>query len=224
MSDLSLIQQLAVFALPLIFAVTVHEAAHGWVASKLGDNTAKMMGRITFNPLPHIDIIGTIILPLGMYALSVMSGSPPILFGWAKPVPINTRNLKNFRRDTAFVAIAGPLSNFVMLIIWALFLRLADQMDDSLRWIAEPLVYMGVSGIIINTLLMILNLLPLLPLDGGRVLNSLLPPKAAIIYSKTERWGLLILIALMFSGLLWPVLTPMMKFFQQFAFMIAGIR
>lgn len=223
MMELTLVQQLAVFILPLIFAVTVHEAAHGWVASKLGDPTARMLGRITFNPLPHIDLVGTIILPLGMYAMSVIAGSPPILFGWAKPVPINPRNLRNIRRDTALVAIAGPAANLLMLLAWALVLRFASALEIGPEWLAKPLVYMGLSGIIINALLMILNLLPLLPLDGGRVMNSLLPRKAAIIYSKMEPWGLLILIALMFSGLLWPILSPALGLAQQFAFAVAGI-
>jgi len=224
MNELNLIQKLVIFAPALIFAITVHEAAHGWVASKLGDNTARMMGRVTLNPIPHIDLVGTILVPLGMYALSTMAGGPGMLFGWAKPVPINTRNLGNYRRDTALVAVAGPASNLIMLLLWAIILRLGVSIEGVSDWIAEPLIYMAFGGILINTILMVLNLLPLLPLDGGRVMASLLPPKLAIPYSKLEPWGLMILIALIFSGLLWPILSPVLQLVQSLALVVAGIQ
>jgi len=224
MNELNLIQKLIVFAPALIFAITVHEAAHGWVASKLGDNTARMMGRVTLNPIPHIDLVGTILVPMGMLALSTLSGGGVMLFGWAKPVPVNTRNLGNYRRDTALVAVAGPASNLLMLLLWAVILRIGLSLEGVSNWIAEPMVYMAFGGILINAILMVLNLLPLLPLDGGRVVASLLPPRLSIPYSKLEPWGLLILIGLIFSGLLWPILRPALQLVQSLAFSVAGIQ
>lgn len=224
MNELNLIQKLIVFAPALIFAITVHEAAHGWVASKLGDQTARMMGRVTLNPIPHIDLVGTILVPMGMLALSTLSGGSVMLFGWAKPVPVNTRNLGHYRRDTALVAVAGPASNLLMLLLWAVIMRIGVALEGVSNWIAEPMVYMAFGGILINAILMVLNLFPLLPLDGGRVMASLLPPRLSIPYSKLEPWGLLILIGLIFSGLLWPILSPALQLVQSLAFSVAGIQ
>ncbi len=221
--DLNLIQQLAVFVLPLIFAITVHEAAHGWVADKLGDHTARSMGRVTINPIPHIDPVGTVLVPLALYAMTTLSGGGGLIFGWAKPVPINPRNFKNYRRDTALTAVAGPASNLVMLILWALLLRGSQDMGQSAAWVSEPLSHMAVGGILINSILMVLNLLPILPLDGGRVLASLLPPKLSFSYAKLEPWGLFILIGLMVSGLLWPLMSPMLQLVHSFASSVAGL-
>ena len=211
MQDLNLIQQLAVFILPLIFAITVHEAAHGWVADRLGDRTARMLGRITLNPVPHIDPIGT------------LSGGGGMIFGWAKPVPVNPANFQHYRRDMALVAIAGPASNLLMMILWALMLRFSMSLEQTALWIAEPLAYMGVGGILINAILMVLNLLPLLPLDGGRVLASLLPPHMAQKYSRLEPWGIFILIGLMVTGILWPIMQPLLRGSQSLAYTIAGV-
>ena len=224
MNELNLIQKLIIFAPALIFAITVHEAAHGWMAGKLGDNTARMMGRVTLNPIPHIDLVGTILVPMGMYALSIAMGGSGLLFGWAKPVPIDTRNLGNYRRDTALVAAAGPVSNLLMLLLWAVLMRLGVGLEGVSGWVAEPLIYMAFMGIFINALLMVLNLLPLLPLDGGRVMASLLLPRLAIPYSKLEPWGFMILIALIFSGLLWPILQPALGLMQSLGFSVAGIQ
>jgi len=224
MNNLNIVQQLAIFILPLVFAITVHEAAHGWVASRLGDQTARMMGRVTLNPIPHIDLVGTLLVPLGMYALSTLAGGGGMLFGWAKPVPIDPRNFSNYRRDTALVAIAGPASNFLMLLVWALIMRFGLGIESVSDWFSEPITYMAIAGIMINTVLMVLNLLPLLPLDGGRVTASLLPARLAIPYSKLEPWGFMILIGLMFSGLLWPIMRPMMNFVQSIGLSIAGIQ
>ncbi len=223
MHDLNLIQQLAVFVLPLIFAITVHETAHGWVADKLGDHTARMQGRITLNPIPHIDPVGTLLVPLALYAVSSLSGGGGMLFGWAKPVPIDPRNFRHYRRDMALTAAAGPASNLLMMLGWALVLRLTLGMESLSQWVAAPLAYMALGGILINGLLMVLNLLPILPLDGGRVVASLLPPRLALPYSRLEPWGMFVLIALMATGLLGAILLPALEGVQSLAYRMAGI-
>jgi Zn-dependent protease len=216
MQSLSLIQELSIAIVPILLAITVHEAAHGLVADKLGDKTARLAGRVTLNPFKHIDPLGTIILPLAMYA---MSG---FMFGWAKPVPVNWRNLRQPRRDTALVAIAGPLANFVMLLLWSVMLAIPTYLSLN-EWVGVPFFLMAQYGILINAVLMALNLLPILPLDGGRVLNSLLPAKMAVLFAKTEPWGLLIMIGLLVSGLLQKILGPAIEILKQLAVQIAGI-
>lgn len=203
MQELTLVQKLAALVLPLIFAITVHEAAHGWVADRLGDKTARMLGRITLNPLKHIDWLGTIIVPMAMFALT------GFLFGWAKPVPVNPRNLHNPRRDMAIVAAAGPGVNLVMALIWSLLALLGTALLRSLPEVALPLVFMSAAGVFINVILMALNLLPLPPLDGGRVVTGLLPLDWARKYARIEPYGLPILVVLLVTGLLgwfvWPL-------------------
>ena len=173
MEELTTVQRIAVWALPILFAITVHEVAHGWVARRLGDPTAYMMGRLTLNPIRHIDPIGTVLVPL---ALTLMGG---FIFGWAKPVPVTWENLRNPKRDMVLVAAAGPLANLAMALLWALAMKVGVLLGDEARWVALPLIYMGFAGITINLVLMVLNLLPLPPLDGGRVVAGLLPDRRA---------------------------------------------
>ena len=196
--ELNLIQKIAIYALPILFAITVHEAAHGYAAKYFGDLTAEKMGRISLNPLKHIDPFGTILLP----ALTVMLGG--ILFGWAKPVPVNFGNLRNPKKDMLWVAAAGPASNFVMAIFWAFVIKFSSAAGAY----ALPMEMMGKAGVSINIVLMVLNLLPLPPLDGGRIAVSLLPNRFAQPFAQIERFGFLILIALLFTGVLSKILDP----------------
>lgn len=204
--ELTVIQKVAAYALPILFAITVHEAAHGYVAKYFGDLTAERMGRITLNPFKHIDPIGTVLLP----ALSIMLGG--ILFGWAKPVPVNFGNLRHPKKDMLWVALAGPASNFFMALFWGLILARVQLFPLSSQ---DFLAQMSIAGIQINLILLVLNLLPLPPLDGGRIAVSLLPMKAAIAFSKVERYGMFILIALLLTGILSVILSPALRFFQQ---------
>jgi Zn-dependent protease len=202
-----IVQLIAVLALPLLFAITVHEAAHGWVANRLGDHTAFMLGRVTFNPIKHIDPVGTVVVPLTILLLSSLGGMT-FMFGWAKPVPVDWRNLRHPRRDMALVAIAGPGVNLAMALLWGLMIKLGIVLLDVSEWVAMPMIYMGSAGVLINLVLMTLNLFPLLPLDGGRVFESLLPPRLAYAFSRLEPFGLIILLALLFTGILGKLLTP----------------
>jgi Zn-dependent protease len=202
-----IVQLIAVLALPLLFAITVHEAAHGWVANRLGDHTALMLGRVTFNPIKHVDPVGTVIVPLAILLLSSLGGTT-FLFGWAKPVPVDWRKLNHPRRDMALVALAGPGANLLMALFWGLMIKLGVMLIGTSDWVAMPLVYMGAAGVLINLVLMTLNLFPLLPLDGGRVIASLLPPRLARGFSRLEPYGLIILLLLVFTGILARLLMP----------------
>ena len=214
MPDLSLVQKIAIWVVPVILGITVHEVAHGWIARKLGDNTAFMLGRLTLNPLKHIDPMGTILIP-GMLLL-LQAG---FIFGYAKPVPINWKNLHHPKRDMALVAAAGPVANLLMAIAWALLLRLGVVLGDS----GLALVYMGVAGISINGILMILNLLPLPPLDGGRVMTGLLPGPMAYKFSRIEPYGFFILIGLLVTGVLGAVLWPLISVFISMMVPVSGL-
>ena len=197
-----LLRQLSGLALPVLLAITMHEAAHGWVADRLGDRTARMLGRVTLNPLRHIDLFGTVLLPLGMYALT------GFLFGWAKPVPVNPRNLARPRRDMAIVAVAGPLSNLAMAVLWSLAIVVGVWLRPVSEWVSAPLIYMGAAGVLINAILLVLNMIPLPPLDGGRVLVGLLPVNIARVVSRVEPYGLYILVALLVTGILGRLAFP----------------
>lgn len=202
MEELNLLQRIAVWVIPVLFAITVHETAHGWMALRLGDPTAKMLGRLSLNPIRHIDPLGTILIPGVMLILG------GFLFGWAKPVPITWENLRQPKRDMAWVAVAGPLANLLMALFWTLVTRLGLMLGHTNEGLAMYLLYTGVAGIFINILLMLLNLLPLPPLDGSRVVTALLPGPLAYRYNRLEPYGFPILILLLVSGILGSILLP----------------
>jgi Zn-dependent protease len=209
--ELHLVQVIAIYARPVIFAITLHEAAHGYVARHFGDMTATVEGRVSLNPLRHIDPFGTVALPLILLALTKLFGGG-IIFGWAKPVPVNFANLRHPKRDMLWVAAAGPLSNFAMALFWALLLKIGLSMPGN--HFALPLALMGAAGVFFNIIIMVLNLVPLPPLDGGRILVSLLPHRLAWRVARIEPYGFLILIVLLLTGvlgaLLWPAIGALM--------------
>lgn len=204
---LDILNTIALYAFPVVFAITLHEAAHGYIARMFGDPTATLAGRVTLNPLRHIDPIGTILVPVGILIASKLMGGPPLLFGWAKPVPVDFGRLHHPKKDMLWVALAGPVSNLLMAIAWALCLRLLFESGERDSFLFE----MSLVGIQINLVLMALNLLPILPLDGGRVLFSLLPNRMAWQYGKIEPYGMLIVIALLATGSLWVILDPVLE-------------
>ena len=205
------IQTLLIYAIPVLFAITVHETAHGWVASLLGDHSARMMGRLTLNPIKHIDLIGTLVVPAFLYFTA------GFIFGWAKPVPVNFSALRSPKQDMLWVAIAGPMSNFIMAIIWLVTVFVA--INTGSQFLAD----MAQIGIQINLLLAVLNLLPLPPLDGGRVVSALLPPKISYQFDQLEAYGLFILLGLLFLGIFQSVILPIVKFIQQWLYTLVGL-
>lgn len=198
----NLIQTILIYAIPLLFAITLHEVSHGYIAYKLGDPTAKMLGRLTLNPIKHIDLVGTIIVP----AITVWLGG--FIFGWAKPVPITWRNLKHARRDMAFVALAGPLSNLLMAILWGAIAKAGMMLEAHQIISGVAMVAMGKIGIYVNCILAVLNLLPLQPLDGGRVASSLLPRKLSYYFDRLEPYGIIVLLALLVTHVLGFIIDP----------------
>jgi len=211
-----IIRGISIWALPVVLAVVLHEVAHGWVADKLGDDTARWMGRLTLNPAKHIDPIGTVVIPL---ALLIMGS--PFLFGYAKPVPINFRKLRRPKQDMIWVAAAGPLVNVLLALASTLLLWLAIHLPPSLAWVAGPLSMMCQASVIINMVLCIFNLIPLPPLDGGRVAVGLLPGPAAYQLSRLEPYGFVIIVLLLVSGLLQGVIGPLVMGSVQFLLALA---
>ena len=217
MLHVSLVQQIAAWLLPVLLAVTVHETAHGLVARRFGDKTAEMQGRLSLNPIKHIDPIGTILVP-GLMLL--LPGN--FVFGWAKPVPVDWRNFKHPKQDMAWVALAGPASNLLMGFAWAVLARIALSLPTE-SWVKAPLLFMGVAGIFINTILMVLNLLPLPPLDGGRVLMGLLPGPWSWRLGQIEPYGFLILVVLMATGWLWKIMLPPLSLMLGLVATVSGL-
>lgn len=210
--EFSLPVTIILLVIPIVFAITVHEVAHGWTARQLGDNTAAMMGRLTLNPIRHMDLLGTVIVPF----LLVLSGHSP--FGWAKPVPVNWQNLNQPKRDMAIVAVAGPLANLGMLVLWAVVIKLTLTFGSANSDISRALLFMAEGGLVINSVLMILNLFPIPPLDGSRIVTALLPPKWARSYVKIEPIGLVVVLVLFFTGYLGKLLVPLVMGFEQMVY------
>lgn len=208
----ALIQTIAISALPVIFAITLHEAAHGYAARHFGDPTAWRAGRISLNPLRHVDPVGTLLVPGLILVTSYLAAGSAMLFGWAKPVPVNFGQLRQPKRDMLWVAAAGPAVNLLMALGWGGLLKLAIMLPPNVY--SRPLALMSDTGINVNLVLMVLNLLPLPPLDGGRIAVSLLPHSLAWKFSQLERWGFPILLLLMFTGILSDILWPFVAIFK----------
>ncbi|MCW8854716.1 MAG: site-2 protease family protein [Gammaproteobacteria bacterium] len=216
MQDTNLLYYLTIAPVPIILAITLHEVSHGLVAKYLGDMTAYQQGRLTLNPLKHMDPIGTVVVPL------VLVFTTGFLFGWAKPVPVDPRNFKRPREDMAVVALAGPLSNLAMALFWAVMLSIATHLLAK-TWLGHPLSLMAEVGITINLILMLLNLLPVPPLDGGRIVTGLLKPAAAYRFAQIERYGFIILLLLLFTGVLGKILWPLLQIIKRLLFAIVGL-
>lgn len=207
---MSALLEILAIAIPAVFAVTVHEVAHGWAANRLGDPTAARLGRLSLNPLRHIDPVGTVLIPLALKLL----GSP-FLFGWAKPVPVDWRNLRNFRRDVALVAAAGPAANLAMLAGWSLLLR---SNAAGIPFVEE----MCMTGVAFNAVIMALNLIPIPPLDGSRIVTAVLPARLAVLYNRVEPFGLVLVALLLFSGILGGLLRPVLALVGRLVEVLAG--
>jgi Zn-dependent protease len=211
MEKLSQIQTIAIMAAPFVFAIVFHEAAHGWIANRLGDPTAKDMGRLTLNPIPHIDLWGTVLMPLMFFLLGGM------MFGYAKPVPINPMNFRHPKRDMAISSLAGPATNMIMAILYSVILRVAIvPLEGAIpepywSWIFVPLSYMCMFGVLINVVLAVLNLLPIPPLDGSRIVFWLLPDRQGMMYYRLEPYGIIILLALFAFGIYGKIMTPVIR-------------
>lgn len=204
------IQTICVYAIPLIFAITLHESAHGWAAGRLGDPTATMLGRVTINPIPHIDPIGTIAVPGALLLMSALTGGGGLLFGWAKPVPINPRYFRNPLKAMTITAAAGPLSNLLQMIFWALLLKALAAVGFYDKFV----ISVCAAGISVNLMLMAFNLIPIPPLDGGRIVRGLLPRQAGMAFDKIEPYGFMTLLVLMVGGGLSFFVRPFLMFGQ----------
>lgn len=212
-----LLQKIIIWGIPVLFAITVHEVAHGWIANKLGDPTAKILGRLTLNPIKHIDPIGTVIVPL---ILLFIGG---FIFGWAKPVPVTWQNLRNPKRDMALVALAGPAANLFMALFWIGILKLSLFLKQQGIDSAVALGLMGEAGVIINLMLMVLNLIPLPPLDGSKLVSALLPGKLSYQFSRIEPFSFFILLALLATGILGYIIGPIIEWLQMFFYNLFGL-
>ncbi|MBS1211658.1 MAG: site-2 protease family protein [Proteobacteria bacterium] len=215
MEELTTVGRFAVWALPVLFAITLHEVAHGWVAKLLGDRTAERMGRLSLNPLRHIDPVGTLLVPGLLLVFS------QFVFGWAKPVPVDWGKLRRPRRDVGLVAAAGPVANLLMTVLWILVAKLAILLNSG--YVSRPMIFMAAAGIFINSALMLLNLLPIPPLDGGRILSSLLSPRWAMKFGAIEPYGFIILVLLIVTNALSMILSAPLNFMLGLALELGGI-
>lgn len=215
------VANVAIAFVPVLLGIVLHEVAHGWVASLRGDKTAKMLGRLTLNPLPHIDPMG-----LGMFVLTALAS--PVVFGWAKPVPVNSRNMKNPRQDMMLVSIAGPLSNMILAVLFAVALRLLFALTPPevllTSRVADFFNRMFQVGIVANFALAWINLLPVPPLDGSHIVEGLLPPRLGWQYSRLGRYGFLILLALLLTGVVGRILWPLIQMSVQATLALTGLR
>lgn len=216
----SMTQMLAVWILPVLLAITIHEAAHALIAHKLGDKTAKFLGRLTLNPIKHIDLVGTVIVPL----LVALTSGFNFIFGWAKPVPINHRNFKQPKRDMAIVAFAGPGSNLVMAFLWGILMKLGVMMDPNISTVGLYLVLTGKAGLLINLVLAFINLIPIPPLDGSRILQLFMSPAIERQYLRLEPYGFIILVTLLLTQILGTILNPLITGTFELIYGILGIR
>lgn len=215
---MELVITIILWIIPLLLAISLHEASHGWAADKLGDATARMLGRLTANPIKHIDPVGTLLVPAALLIIS--QGS--MAFGWAKPVPVDVRNFKNPHKDMALVALAGPMANLVMAMLWTLLLVFSLKILPQGNFSAM-LEMMAEIGVLINLILMALNLLPIPPLDGGRIMSGVLPRNLALSFDKIEPFGMWIIIFLLATGILGKILWPMVQAIQLTLYSILGL-
>ncbi len=214
---MNVIQAIALGAVPVLFAITMHEVAHGWVAKQYGDHTAELLGRLSLNPLKHIDPVGTVLVPI---VLIIMTGFG---FGWAKPVPVNFNLLRNPKRDMIFVAAAGPMANLVMLVFWAIVMKIAYMLGGESYWLFNIIIFMSYVGIVANLLLMLINLIPIPPLDGGRVLAGLVPSQLSNQLIKIEPFGIFIVFGLLFYLVKNNSLTKPLNYFYSILGKLFGI-
>jgi Zn-dependent protease len=212
-----IIQTIALLAIPMVFAITLHEAAHGYVAKHFGDYTAYQAGRVSLNPLNHVDLIGTILVPVGLLIMT----AGQFVFGWAKPVPVNFSQLRDPKRNMLWVAAAGPGANLAMALAWALILRLA--LVAPANYFSFPVQVMAQGGVLINLVLMVLNLIPIPPLDGGRIAVSLLPNRLAYRFAMIEPYGLIIIVALLVTRVLGGVIGPVVAVCRELIYAVFGL-